>query len=102
MSVIILNEPEAVTIYEQAIRVLFEDDGLNLLPSTTIARRLDRLFDNVFDKIIEEDTNSLDDLELAVYNLIIILLLKYEALGIIIRIYLLDKNGNILIHLEDI
>lgn len=101
MAVIILNSELAKDCYDHLLRVNCADDDTINVSSRVIARFMDKILDRVFDVIDIEDTNCLDDDELIVYNFLMLTINQYRSLGVIIRIYLLDKFGNFLIQTED-
>ena len=101
MAIIILNSDYAKECYDHLVRVHCKDDDLENVSSRQIARFMDSELDRIFDVIDIEDTSILDDDELIVYNFLIMMINQYKALGIIIRIYLLDRFGNFLIQTEE-
>ena len=102
MAIVILPIEEAKSIYEQLVSSLFVDEGILLLSSNAIASQLDTVFESVLDKYEQQDTDELSDDELLIYNLITILINRYPSIELIVNIYLMDDNGNVLVHTEEL
>lgn len=115
MSITIINVERAVSIFETLCAHYFVDSEIDVIAPTILAKQFDNLLDEAVDdwmlknpeelknnlkELIEEDPDNL--IHVAIHELLYDIYNDFGHLGLLVRVVLLDGNGNILVQTEDI
>lgn len=115
MAITVINLESAITAFDELCNQIMSDADVDILAPAIVAKQFDGFIDEALDAWLHVGCDELDNnlvqlreeyqedpMQLALHDLLYEIHQSFGHLGLIIRVVLLDRLGNLLVQTEEI